>query len=192
MALNAEELRKLVDRICNGCKDAEAELVNDITHLIESRVWHHFRRRVLPDVEAEDVVQKVWLALLRRAHSQGLKNASALKELLTWLVHDEVRELVRQAKAQKRGKHREPLESLSASREQGLVDPHPGPLRQVAEKDFLAYLVGQQSGKERAVLLHLFHGHTRIETRRSVGVSPRTITRIVAAARRIWEAANHP
>ena len=110
----------LVQRAVDGDEAAWAAIVDRYATLI----WSVCRRFGLPQADADDVAQAVWLRLLE--HLPGLREPAALPG---WLVTTTRRECLRHAqKAQGRSSHEAPLydEILSQS---ALVDLDDGLLQ---------------------------------------------------------------
>ena len=84
-------------RLFAAYRDGDSSKMSDLVRLLTPILWHTVRASRLDNATAEDVVQTVWLALVRRADT-----ISEPLAVLQWMVVTAKREAWRVARTQAR------------------------------------------------------------------------------------------
>jgi RNA polymerase sigma factor (sigma-70 family) len=102
-------------RLFAAYRDGDSSKMSDLVRLLTPILWHTVRASRLDTATAEDVVQTVWLALVRRADT-----ISEPLAVLQWMVVTAKREAWRVARTQARVRP----EDMDASPPGGPDNPH--------------------------------------------------------------------
>ena len=105
----ADSLATRAGRLFAEYRDGDQAKMGDLVHILTPILWHTARSSRLDAATAEDVLQTIWLALVRKSHTITEPLA-----VLQWLVVSTKREAWRAAKDQVRYKT-ENLESRPAA-----------------------------------------------------------------------------
>jgi RNA polymerase sigma factor (sigma-70 family) len=103
-------------RLFAAYRDGDSSKMSDLVRLLTPILWHTVRASRLDAATAEDVVQTVWLALVRRADT-----ISEPLAVLQWMVVTAKREAWRVARTQARVRP----EDMESSPPRGPDSPHP-------------------------------------------------------------------
>lgn len=178
MTITHQDLSTLIEQIRDGSETASKDLVSRYgTHILRI-VRHKLNRALRPKFDSQDFVQAVWasfFALLPRG--RPFSNPEELIAFLTELAQNKVVDEIRQRLMYKKyNVNREyPLEpaKLSFAESQDPRQPKPDDVA-IAREEWLRMLDQQPD-----LLEMLKAGQSRQEVARALGVSEKTVHRII-------------
>jgi RNA polymerase sigma-70 factor (ECF subfamily) len=157
---------------------------------------HKLAAAQMPDglrrrVGAEDVVQSACRTFLRRARDRQfeLADSQGLWQLMRAITVAKVREQARFHLRQRRGLQREAAAPNDSGGNWHVAGREPAPDAAVAFADELRHLLQALDGDERQVLKHKLAGRTNAEAAVALGMSERSVRRLLGRLRTRWERA---
>jgi RNA polymerase sigma factor (sigma-70 family) len=179
------DLVRLFQQLGAGSEDAARELVDKYSEPIRHVIRRHLHRVARPATDSADLTQQVWVSVLRRDLSPALLGSSeALLAFLCGLARNKALVASRHHRAQKRDRGRE-VSLDDPQFEQGgkLHDPRPGPEEEAERRDQWESMLGELEPWEAQALDLLRRGHAVREVSARLGISVRTVSRVVHRAR---------
>jgi RNA polymerase sigma-70 factor (ECF subfamily) len=194
-AVDDEDLAGLIARAKSGDGEAARELQrfeDDIRMLVRVRLPRALRSKF----DSMDFVQSVWESFLSSDHEPGqLKDIKNLRGYLAGIARNKVLEEHRRTKSRKYEIAREePLYIRKGDREfpREVAASDPTPSEDAQAHDRLQQLIAGRSPEEAEVILLRSRGLSNTEIAAQVGLSERTVRRIIESVRHHFEDLERP
>jgi RNA polymerase sigma factor (sigma-70 family) len=179
MRPNPHELADLLQRARAGCPEAVQLLVERYSDPIRLVIRRHLHTRLRPAFDSVDFLQSVWTDFFARSlQEHDFESPDKLYAFLRRVCLNKVNEAHRkQLDTQKRDRNRE------TSIPPDIVDHHPAPEHLAAVSDQWQSLLQTIPPRWRQALTMLRDGCSHREVAGVLGISERTLGRILARAR---------
>jgi RNA polymerase sigma factor (sigma-70 family) len=179
------DLAQVLRRLANGCEDAARELVERYSPVIRRVIRRHLDRLARPVLDSMDLTQQVWASFFcRELYAEALRDPDALRSFLCAMGRNKALAASRGQRARKRDRGGVvPLHSPVVDAEHDLRDLHPEPDEEVAQRDLWEVVLRCFDATGRRAMELLRGGCGLREVSARLGVSVRTVGRIVRRAR---------
>jgi RNA polymerase sigma factor (sigma-70 family) len=171
-----------VHRLSNGDHAATRQLVARFSPLLLPIIRRHLDSRVRQVIEAEDVMQEVWVSffsLVRSSEFAPFGDPRELEILLCGMARNKAQAASRDQFRQKRDQRRnQSLEGMTRQQKEHLHDPRPGPPEQAVANDFLVSVTAGSASFEQTVLDLWRHRWTIREIAGHLDVSTGKVNRV--------------
>jgi RNA polymerase sigma factor (sigma-70 family) len=182
MPQSQQEFDDLIARVRRGSPEATRELVERFGPHILRIVRRKLHRRLRPKFDSDDFQQAVWASFFAvPRHEFNFDRPEALVSYLTQLALNKVTEEYRhRCQAGKHNVYREcSLDDSVAGRKERLPGRLPTPSQVAVANEQWDQLQRGLTPEQRLVLVLLRQGCTQVEIAREVGVSERTVRRLI-------------
>jgi DNA-directed RNA polymerase specialized sigma24 family protein len=180
-----EGFQQLMAGVRQGDSRAVRRLIDDFGADVAQFVRRYRTSRLRSKFDPEDYVQEVWKSFFRRAHRLHFDNARALLGFLSRLAHNEVMETILHfLHTLKNDVGREVSLEGCALDSHLLESPEPAPWTRLACQDEIDEVLRRTShhlGHE--IIRHLGEGYSQRDAARILGVSEKTVGRVMAQIR---------
>jgi RNA polymerase sigma factor (sigma-70 family) len=179
---NQQELGLLMERLRNGSQEAARELCERYGSHILRVVRRKLDRKLRAKFDSADFTQAVWASFfLDQTHQYAFQRPEELIAFLANLAHDKLVDTHRQRyRTRKYNVNREhSLEGSAATEAVRVTDRQPTPSKLVAAQDRWDRLLEGQSAQNRRILEMLRQGHTHQEIAEALGISGKTVQRLI-------------
>jgi RNA polymerase sigma factor (sigma-70 family) len=191
----ANDLQRLLDRARAGDQEASTQLVQRFSQPLLLVIRRHLQHRIRTAFDSTDFLQDAWRSFFAGPlHEETFTDPTQLVAFLSKICVNKVRMTERaQLASEKRDRRREvPLTEAATLTDRALVDPQPTPDSQAAASDSWAAFISSLSEIERRCLDLIRQGRSQRETADQLGVSIRTVGRVVHRAFTILGAVPRP
>jgi RNA polymerase sigma factor (sigma-70 family) len=163
-----------------GNPEVERTVIARYSPHLRRVIRQRLHRRLRSPIDAEDLLQEVWVAFFTRCLKQCVfPGVRCLLAFLEKLAHGKVAEAERRylhtAKCDRRRECS--LHDLSPAAVERLIDPAPAPPAAAAAQEWMQY-VHDQPVRDRQILSLLAEGRTQREVAAALHVSERTVRRV--------------
>jgi RNA polymerase sigma factor (sigma-70 family) len=182
MAQDKEDFGLLMQRIRAGSQDAARELCDHYGPHILRVIRKKLNKRLRSKYDSSDFTQAVWASFFANLPDDPtLDRPEALAGFLAKLTQNKVIDVFRHhCQTQKHNINREcSLDDPATSPAANLIAPQPTPSQVAVAKEQWDRLLKGQPACYRPILVLLLHGHTHQEIARKLGMSEKTIQRLV-------------
>jgi RNA polymerase sigma factor (sigma-70 family) len=171
-----EDLSSLLDACRRGDPDAAAELVRRYLPHVRAAVRRRLAAGMRMRFDSQDFAQDVWLSFFRVALDRAdLRDEQSLVAYLSQMARTKVAEEYRHQTTLKVGLDRD----VPATRADDPSGRGPTPSEAAVAGDEWERLTAGLSDRERQMLQMLRDGHTHADTAASLGLSEKTVQRLV-------------
>jgi len=179
-----------LEQLRAGDESAARELFNRHVDRLVALAGRHISERLAGRVDPEDVVQSVFRTFFNRAR-QGQFHVEGPDDLCKLLARITVHKTLRQISYHRRAKRNQAQEACQGAemesilRELAAHDPSPDEIASFLDQ--LEHFLAQLSKEDRDILGLRMEGYTSGEIARKVGVSGRTVRRLLERIRGLAE-----
>jgi RNA polymerase sigma factor (sigma-70 family) len=180
------EFGAVLERLRQHQPDAIEELINGYGDTILKVIRSKMPRRLRTLYDSDDFVQVVWTEFLTKSVlEQTFETPEQLMGYIIGLARNQVLCVARQRlDRQKYDMHRDQsLEGLAPDEADRLAEGGPSPEQRAIAREEWARLLRGQPEHARQILVLLGAGHTYAEVARLMGISEKTVQRVVCFAR---------
>ncbi len=189
MTDRAQGFDDLLQQAREGSEEAARKLVERYEPVIRRVIRRKLDTRLHALFDSDDFTQEVWAAFFARAIQEyDFDSPEELVSFLLEVARKKVAEANRRhLQRQKYDLHREcPLESSAVREDKALVDRHPNPSDLFLAREEIRSLLKGLPALDRGAIALLLEGNTQKEIAAQLGVTERTIRRVVRRAAAGW------
>jgi RNA polymerase sigma factor (sigma-70 family) len=187
MTEDEQEFAALMQRIREGSPEAMGELIDRYGTPLLKAIRRRLNRWLRRQYDSEDFLQAVWTSFWTDPMMPNFDSAQALVAYLNQMARHKVLDEVRRRRvgrsAVANAQSLTPADSSFGSLDVPAREPTPS--YTVANRELLEKLREELPESERLIIDLVQHGLTQEEIARQIGVSPRTVSRVVRRVRRV-------
>jgi RNA polymerase sigma factor (sigma-70 family) len=176
-----QELNSLLQRIRVGSQDAARELWQRYEPHVRRVLRRKLNKKLRTKLDSVDLAQDVWISFfVDPRHQFEFDQPEDLIAFLATLAQNKLVDTLRRHATQKYAVSREqPLADETGSEVVKLIDPGPSPSQVIMAEEAWEKLLEGQSPQSQRILNRLRQGRTQQEVAQEIGVSERTVRRLV-------------